>query len=123
MEDDRAVHQLLQQVITLFFKRPSYFASTGEDALGMWEKHSSEIGVLSTDLNLPRMSGKELASRLVRENPNLMVIVSSGRLVDLPQVELKIGRAVFLLPKPFLIPDMKEQVEAAFAACDALSVR
>ncbi len=36
VEDDSAVHQLLEQAIALLFERPAFFAATGEEALDVW---------------------------------------------------------------------------------------
>jgi len=54
-------------------------APTGGKALAVWQEHRDDIRLLLTDLVMPDgMSGKELAQRLLRENPGLKVIYTSG---------------------------------------------
>jgi YesN/AraC family two-component response regulator len=54
-------------------------ASDGVSALEMWTKHRDEIHLLLTDMVMPGgMTGKDLAERLLKENPKLKVIYASG---------------------------------------------
>ena len=118
VEDDPSVHQFLKEAVPLLFQGPSYFAETGVQALVIWHEHSSEIGILLTDVNLPGISGEELASSLVRKNQNLKVIVSSGRQLDLEALEQKFNCKVGLLQKPFLVSDLSQLLAEAKAAHD-----
>jgi two-component system cell cycle sensor histidine kinase/response regulator CckA len=54
-------------------------AGTAREALALWSSHSRSIALLFTDLVLPGgMSGHELARHLLREQPGLRVVLSSG---------------------------------------------
>ena len=73
-------------------------AASGNDAL---QKLSIDrrIEILITDLNMPGMSGYELAERAKRMRERLKVIVLSGREND--------GNRFPLIRKPFLAEDLK----------------
>ena len=53
-------------------------APGGEDALRSAASHPGPIDLLVTDVVMPRMTGPELASQLVRDRPNTPVLFVSG---------------------------------------------
>jgi len=77
-------------------------ASTGAEALRVWEQHRGEIHLLLTDMVMPEgMSGMELAQRLLAARPDLKIIFASGySMDDLDTDFLRDGHAVFL-QKPY----------------------
>lgn len=96
------------------FLRPSIFkalsqlgyrvlaASNGVDALDVWNLHRHEIHLLLTDLVMPGgMTGRELAERLLVENPKLKVIYASGYSSEIVAKDLPLRQGVNFLAKPF----------------------
>jgi CheY-like chemotaxis protein len=71
-------------------------AHGSREALDVSESHPEEIHLLLTDINMPGMSGPQLADELVRRRPKLRVVFMSGYPAD----QLK-GRTGAFLPKPF----------------------
>jgi PAS domain S-box-containing protein len=53
-------------------------ASNGEDALEIADKNKEKLVLLITDVVMPEMSGRELAKRLLRQNPSVKVLYISG---------------------------------------------
>jgi PAS domain S-box-containing protein len=77
-------------------------APTGVAALEVWKQHRDEIRLLFTDMVMPEgMNGKELARRLLQENPKLKVIYASGYSADLADKDLLLQEGVNFLTKPF----------------------
>jgi PAS domain S-box-containing protein len=77
-------------------------AATGNQALEVWQEHGAEIRLLLTDLMMPDgMTGKELAQRLVKENPKLKVVYMSGYSADLIGKDFPVQENVNFLAKPF----------------------
>jgi CheY-like chemotaxis protein len=69
-----------------------------------------------TDIRLPGMSGLELARALIKEYPNLPVVIASG--YGALNVELLLGekqRTVLILPKPYDLPDLERTLNQAAA--------
>jgi two-component system, cell cycle sensor histidine kinase and response regulator CckA len=77
VEDDDAVRRVVHAVLV----RAGYRvlgAASGDDALALSEGHPGPIDLLLTDVVMPRMSGKQLAERLLERRPGLPVLYVSG---------------------------------------------
>jgi signal transduction histidine kinase/CheY-like chemotaxis protein len=77
VEDDHNVRDLAVQ----FLRSAGYKvleARDGVDALEVVGRFSDQIHLLLTDMVMPNMGGKELASRLTKARPDLKVVVMSG---------------------------------------------
>ncbi|MEO7206905.1 MAG: response regulator [Steroidobacteraceae bacterium] len=69
-----------------------------------------------TDIRLPGMSGLELARSLIKDYPNLPVVIASG--YGEMNVEILLGekqRTVLMLPKPYDLPDLVRTLNQAAA--------
>jgi len=77
-------------------------ASSGRDALRVWEEHKDSIHLVLTDMVMPEgVSGMDLAHHLLEAKPGLRLIFASGySMDDLDPAFLKTGQAMFL-QKPY----------------------
>ena len=92
-----------------------YSVLTARDADDAITKASTgqNIGLLLTDVVMPRMSGRELADRLTEKRPSLKVLFMSGyNDDDVLRYGVEQGSAD-LLPKPFTPDQLAERVRAA----------
>jgi two-component system, cell cycle sensor histidine kinase and response regulator CckA len=100
-EDDPSLRASVRDALT----RLGYCvleASTGIKALEVWKQHRHDIRLLLTDLVMPDgMNGKELAGRLLRDNPRLKVIYTSGYSADIDDNDFPLEECVNFLAKPF----------------------
>jgi signal transduction histidine kinase/CheY-like chemotaxis protein len=91
-------------------------AGDGVDALAVADGYDGEIGVLVTDLVMPRMSGPELAQRLLAKRADLKVIFVSGYTPEAMQEYGGMGPGTAFLQKPFHLGDLaatiRELIEA-----------
>jgi CheY-like chemotaxis protein len=56
-----------------------YGAGTGVEAMELWARHRDSIDLLFSDIMMPEgMSGRELADRILADEPGLRVMFSSG---------------------------------------------
>jgi DNA-binding NtrC family response regulator len=77
-------------------------ASSGVEALKLWQDHADLIHLVLTDLVMPEgLGGWELVGRLRAEKPELKTIVMSGYRNKVPAAELQFKPAIEFLAKPF----------------------
>jgi signal transduction histidine kinase/ActR/RegA family two-component response regulator len=77
-------------------------APTGVKALEVWRQNRDEIRLLLTDLVMPDgMTGKDLAERVLQENPKLKVIYMSGYSADVVGKDFPVQEGNNFLTKPF----------------------
>jgi signal transduction histidine kinase/DNA-binding response OmpR family regulator len=100
VEDEPVLRLAAEQTL----RRANYdvaVAGSGQEALRLWEERGGRFDVLLTDLSMPEgMTGMQLASQLVKANPTLKVILTSGYAQELVESELEGSDAVFL-QKPY----------------------
>ena len=103
-EDDPDVRRLLTDVLTgEGFHVLS--ASNGEAALKLARKHSGQIDLLITDVQMPKLDGFDLRERLCLERPDIKLLVISGALGS-----NILGADFPLLRKPFLPSELASKV-------------
>jgi CheY-like chemotaxis protein len=101
VEDEPSLRRLVQSTLTRLGYRVLE-APTGVVALEMWKQHHHEIQLLFTDMVMPDgVSGKDLAQRLLRENPALKVIYTSGYSAEIVNRNFPVHEGVNFLAKPF----------------------
>jgi PAS domain S-box-containing protein len=94
-------------------------AQDGPEALRLWPQHCGEIDLLFTDMVMPGgMTGRELADRLLREEPRLRVIYSTGYSMDLFSSGIELVEGVNCLLKPYDATALVRAVKRAFANGD-----
>ncbi len=77
VEDEQELRQLF--AILLEMEGFSVLqADDGKQGLELLEKHAAEVGLLITDLNLPRVAGMDLIARARLLNPSIKIVGTSG---------------------------------------------
>jgi two-component system, cell cycle sensor histidine kinase and response regulator CckA len=87
-------------------------AADGREALALATDHGGPIHLLVTDIEMPGLTGGELARALGAVQPGLPVLFLSGRPAPRDLAEMVVGRPAAFLAKPFTL----EQVAAAATA-------
>jgi len=77
-------------------------ASSGRDALDVWNQHKEKIDLVLTDMVMPEgISGMDLAHRLLEVQPELKVIFASGYTMDDLDPTFVRERQAMFLQKPY----------------------
>jgi DNA-binding response OmpR family regulator len=79
-------------------------------------RHAHPIDVLLTDAVMPKMSGRELAERLVETRPTTRVLYMSGHTRDVMLRQGVIDGAVTFLAKPFTPRELATRLRAVLDA-------
>ena len=91
-------------------------AGTPTEALKLAREHAGTIHLLVTDVVMPKMGGRELATQLVNVRPTLRVLYMSGYTADVVLQEgVEEGR-VQLIRKPFLPNDLAAKLREVLDA-------
>ncbi len=76
-------------------------AANGEEALLLYEKYTQEIGLILLDLIMPVMGGEQCLRELIKVDPKVLVVISSGQPMNGPIEEyLELGATAFI-SKPY----------------------
>lgn len=112
VEDEASVRAVVVTILEMLGYRVLE-AVDGPDALARWERHRHEIDLLFTDMVMPGgFDGRELASRLLAQRPELPVILSSGYSRDLVRDGLP-RTGVFFLEKPYEVSQVVDVLRQA----------
>ena len=102
-----------------FLANAGYLMLVAEDpeaAIGIAERHPDKIDLLLTDVVMPGMTGKEMASKLLVERPDMKVIYISGYSEDVIVHQGAVEPGVVLVQKPFtaeaLLSKVREVLDA-----------
>jgi CheY-like chemotaxis protein len=89
VEDEPLVREMVRTVLSQYHYH-ILEAGDGVEALEVWERHQGRIDLIVTDMVMPAgMSGRELADRLWKRQPDLKVLFTSGYSPDI--VDTNIG--------------------------------
>lgn len=77
VEDDRVARLALEDIFDLMGYR-ALIAQDGAQALDLYARHAGEIGLVLSDLSMPKMNGIELAQHLNAINPQIKIVLATG---------------------------------------------
>ena len=109
VEDDKTVREMIVDILTQCGYRV-YVARSGKETLTIWDRKSSRIDLLVTDVVMPGMSGNELAKRLCQSKPKLKVLFMSGYSLSVVSQDEQNENDIFFIQKPFNATDLTKKI-------------
>jgi len=110
VEDEVAVRELACMAL----RKRGYqilHASNGPAAIEVWQKNAPPVDLLLTDMVMPNgMSGGELAQELIKRNPRLKIIYTSGYSPEILKQDSLLAQGINFLPKPYDLPALLKAV-------------
>jgi two-component system response regulator FlrC len=103
VEDERDVLDMLEEVLT-GEGHTVITALDGKAGLDCFQRQP--VDIVLTDLNMPGISGLEMASRIKKINPSVPVMLLTGWDVGLDTAELAAKGIDCFIKKPFTIADI-----------------
>ena len=109
VEDEPVLRELVREVLN-GYEYNVIEASTGVEALRVWDDHDGKVDLLLTDMVMPDgMTGADLATQLKKRKPDLKVIYTSGYSPDVLGRDFGNSDTLFL-SKPYLPPQLAQVV-------------
>jgi two-component system cell cycle sensor histidine kinase/response regulator CckA len=115
VEDEPMLRELMEMILT----EAGYTilaAGSPTEALALAEGREGGIDLLISDVVMPRMSGPELAERLVERRPDLRVLYVSGYPDETLGKHGVAPRRITLIEKPFRDSDLRAKVREVLDA-------
>ncbi len=109
VEDEEALRDVTRRILT----RNGYHvltAADGPEALKIAEQYTEDIHLLLTDVIMPHMLGKELATAICELDPNTRVLYMSGYAQPVLASQGTLDPGVILVEKPFSEPGLLDRV-------------
>ncbi len=88
-------------------------AGTPAEAIGLAEKHASEIDLVITDVVMPEMNGRDLAERLHSLYPDIKILFASGYTANVIGHRGVLDEGVSFIQKPYSMKDLAVKVREA----------
>jgi CheY-like chemotaxis protein len=90
-------------------------AASGREALTVLHRESEAPTLLLVDMEMPGMTGVELAARVRADRPGIRVILMTGREASVARARERAGLVEGVLLKPFGLAELLEVVLDALA--------
>ena len=87
-------------------------AANGKEALVAYKASQAAISLVVLDLIMPEMGGKQCIVELLKLNPELRILVSSGYPIDSETRKFLEVSAKGIVPKPFKVKDLLQAVRS-----------
>jgi two-component system, cell cycle sensor histidine kinase and response regulator CckA len=121
VEDEPAV-QLLERRVLEMGRYEVLVASSGEEALAVLDRYGGPIDLLVTDVVMPGMTGRELATSINRRRPGLKALFLSGYTPDEVLRQGVRAEEAHFLQKPFTPSSLLSKVREILSAVDGGSL-
>ena len=114
IDDDRAIREAVGDILSLI-DVPVLQAKDGQSGVETYIQHEHEVGVVMLDLGLPDADGMDILEELREINPDVKVIVASGKAIPDDGVNAS-DESTAYLPKPYNIDGLLGLVESFLEA-------
>jgi signal transduction histidine kinase/DNA-binding response OmpR family regulator len=119
VEDDPAIRLLVEEILASAGHKV-LVAGSGARAIQLADEYDGAIHLLLTDVVLPNMGGKEIASRVALVRPDIRVLFMSGYTGNVVDERDNLEPGVEFLQKPFT-PDMLcAKIDSLLSATSAI---
>lgn len=115
VEDEAVIRDLAARLLQqLGYK--VYLAPDGAKALETYDEIANEVSAVLMDLSMPIVNGKECLKQLIKINPDIRVMLSSGHDISSQAEELMSIGAKGVIQKPYSMTDLAYRIRALIDA-------
>jgi two-component system cell cycle sensor histidine kinase/response regulator CckA len=112
VEDEISILKLAEQIL-LHFDYKVLLANNPSEAFKVTQAYPGEISLLITDVVMPEMNGRELASQLKTLYPGIKCLFMSGYTADIIAHRGVLDEGVHFIQKPFSTKNLAAKVREA----------
>lgn len=114
IEDDKFVREQTSNLLNAIFNNV-YIANDGEEGILQYTKYADELDAIVTDINMPNMTGVEMAKKIhteLEKTPVPIIAVSAYSSEDYGMEEIKENFSYYLR-KPIQIKELINTISKA----------
>lgn len=100
IDDEASIRQITQQTLEAFGYR-TFLASNGDEAISLYVMNRSDISLVLTDMMMPVMDGSATIEFLMKINPDIRIIATSGVTANRELAEFSGTGVKDFLQKPY----------------------
>jgi CheY-like chemotaxis protein len=113
--DDEEIVRVAARTVLESFGYTVLEGENGREALRVYERHLGEITVVLLDMTMPVMSGVETLQQLLKVDPEVNVIATSGY-NESEAMQIFGSSIAGFIQKPFTAPDLGRKIKGAKTA-------
>jgi two-component system cell cycle sensor histidine kinase/response regulator CckA len=110
VDDEESVRSILKEALE-FSGFNIILAEDGEIAIKQYKKYEKDIELIILDLTMPKLNGEETYKRLVKYNPKVKVILSSGFNAQDATKRFASNGIAGYLQKPYRLELLREKIK------------
>ena len=114
VDDEESVRSILKEALE-FSGFKIILAEDGEKAIKLYKKHIDEIKLIILDLTMPKLNGEETYKRLIKFDPKVKVILSSGFNAQDAIKRFSSNGIAGYLQKPYHLQSLREKIKEVMA--------
>lgn len=111
VDDDDRVLKFVSRMLHSFGNEQVHLASSGKEALRIWESRRSRIWLVVSDFVMPGMTGDTMAIHMIQQQPQLRVLFISGNDPSSLNSKIELVHGRNFLQKPFSITDLRTVIQ------------
>ncbi|MGA1867300.1 MAG: ATP-binding protein [bacterium] len=112
VEDDKEVREFSLKILRKNGYVP-FIAANAKEALEIFEKEKGEFQLVFSDVVLPHGTGVQLVDKLIKEKPDLSVLLTSGYIDQNSQWHIIRKRGLQFLQKPYDVSQLLHAIKDA----------
>jgi two-component system, cell cycle sensor histidine kinase and response regulator CckA len=118
--------EMLRELVCASLKKKGYAvieAKHGHDALALCEGHQGPIHLLTTDVVMPALNGRELVERVAPMYPEMKVLFMSGYTEDVIIHHGVLEESMHFIGKPFTINILLRKVRQVLDGSEEIGLQ
>ena len=114
VDDEEALREVIQEVLEMS-NVPCICAASGQEGVEIFKTNQDRIHAVLLDVQMPLMSGQETFEHLRHINPDIHIVLMSGRPEHVTMAQFDNKKHLSYLEKPFTLDMLSTRIEEVLA--------